>query len=99
MLLEDGIRVLVYAGDADFICNYLGNSAWTLALEWKDAARFNAAKMRPWILDGSEVHAGDYRTYGNFTFLRNFEAGHMVPYDQPAASLDFFNRWIYRRNL
>jgi cathepsin A (carboxypeptidase C) len=31
-LLENGIPVLIYAGDADFVCNWLGNQAWTLAL-------------------------------------------------------------------
>ena len=31
--LNDGIRVLIYAGDQDYICNWLGNQAWTQALE------------------------------------------------------------------
>jgi len=31
-LLNDGIHTLIYAGDVDFICNYLGNKAWTLKL-------------------------------------------------------------------
>jgi hypothetical protein len=33
-MLAGGVRVLVYAGDVDFVCNYKGNKAWTLALEW-----------------------------------------------------------------
>ena len=28
--LNDGIPTLIYAGDYEFICNYLGNRAWTL---------------------------------------------------------------------
>merc|ERR550537_1421138 len=32
--LADGIRVLVYAGDQDYICNWLGNRAWAHAMKW-----------------------------------------------------------------
>ena len=31
-MLEAGVRGLVYAGDKDFICNWLGNQQWTLAM-------------------------------------------------------------------
>lgn len=27
-LLEDGIKVLIYAGEYDLICNWLGKSSW-----------------------------------------------------------------------
>ena len=33
-MLAAGIQVLIYAGDVDFICNWLGNKHWALALEW-----------------------------------------------------------------
>ena len=32
----------IYAGDADFICNWLGNKAWTEALEWPGQKEFAA---------------------------------------------------------
>jgi len=47
-LLSNGIRVLVYAGDVDFICNWLGNKKWTLALDWEHKADFNAAEDAAW---------------------------------------------------
>lgn len=86
------IPVLIYAGDADYICNWLGNRAWTEALEWKGKSGFNAADTQDLKL--GEEKTGTFKTSGNFTFMRVFGAGHMVPMDQPAASLDFFNRWI-----
>lgn len=91
-LLESGVPVLIYAGDKDFICNWLGNQAWTNALEWAGAEEFRAAKTLDWTLDGETV--GTVQNAGNFTFLRVFEAGHMTPYDQPLAALDLVNKWI-----
>jgi carboxypeptidase C (cathepsin A) len=43
-----GIPALVYAGDVDFICNYLGNKAWTLKLEWEGEESFNGAEEHSW---------------------------------------------------
>ncbi|GAU27179.1 hypothetical protein TSUD_107690 [Trifolium subterraneum] len=34
VLLEDGIKLLVYAGEYDLICNWLGNSRWVDAMKW-----------------------------------------------------------------
>ncbi|KAI8577099.1 hypothetical protein K450DRAFT_253641 [Umbelopsis ramanniana AG] len=95
-LLEDGIRVLIYAGDADFICNWMGNKAWTLELPWSGQKEFAAAKDKTWYSDLGDEEAGEVRSVqnGNFTFLRIYGGGHMVPYDQPENSLDFVNKWI-----
>ena len=42
-----------------------------------------------------EIRAtGDNRgkTAGKFTWLRVYEAGHMVPHDQPEVALEFFTK-------
>ncbi|KAK9370074.1 Alpha/Beta hydrolase protein [Lipomyces kononenkoae] len=91
-VLEAGVPVLIYAGDKDFICNWLGNQAWTNALEWEGAKEFQAAPTKKWTLDGKTF--GTVQNAGNFTFLRVFEAGHMTPFDQPDAALDMVNKWI-----
>ncbi|KAH8752144.1 putative carboxypeptidase Y like protein A [Hyaloscypha finlandica] len=87
------IPVLIYAGDADFICNWLGNQAWTEALEWPGQKDFNKASIKDIKLDNGDKY-GKIKNSGNFTFLQIFGAGHMVPMDQPEASLDFLNRWV-----
>lgn len=92
------IPVLIYAGDADFICNWLGNRAWVEKLEWHGRERYADAKRKGLFLGGSKgkdnKEYGNVKTAHNLTFIQIYEAGHMTPYDQPAASSDFLNRWI-----
>ncbi|KAL1957548.1 hypothetical protein VTO42DRAFT_5775 [Malbranchea cinnamomea] len=91
------IPVLIYAGDADFICNWLGNKAWTEALQWDGHEKFALSPLQNLTLvnkASEEQHYGEFKSEGNFTFMRIYGGGHMVPLDQPEASLDFFNRWL-----
>ncbi|BGP38602.1 hypothetical protein JCM10449v2_002537 [Rhodotorula kratochvilovae] len=97
-LLDAGIRFLIYAGDADFMCNSRGNLAWTLAMDWTHAAKYRKAKLVDFVSHGKP--AGKTRAFtpdggaGLLRFLEIAGAGHMVPMDQPKVSLDFFTRWI-----
>jgi len=91
-LLGNGTRVLIYAGDVDFICNWLGNKAWTLALDWPSKDKFNAAADKAWMVDSKE--AGKARTVDGFTFLQIHDAGHMVPLDQPEHALLMVNNFM-----
>ncbi|KAG1055815.1 hypothetical protein G6F43_002253 [Rhizopus delemar] len=95
-LLEDDVRILIYAGDADFICNWMGNKAWTLELPWSGHKEFNAANDTEWYSDKLGKQAGELRRTedGRFAFLRVFGAGHMVPYDQPESGLDMLQQWV-----
>ncbi|CDR37771.1 CYFA0S01e16820g1_1 [Cyberlindnera fabianii] len=91
-LLDKGYPVLIYAGDKDFICNWLGNHAWTDALEWILADSYRAENLKPW--KNGKGEAGQVKSFGGLTFLRVYDAGHMVPYDQPENALDMVNTWI-----
>ncbi|KAM0747546.1 peptidase S10 serine carboxypeptidase [Meredithblackwellia eburnea MCA 4105] len=98
-LLEAGIRVLIYAGEADFMCNYMGNLEWTLALEWSGKADYNLAKPKSFKMASKKAKSGGLtRSTGDgaglLTYLQVYDAGHMVPFDQPEFSLEFFNKWI-----
>ncbi|GMM34622.1 carboxypeptidase C [Saccharomycopsis crataegensis] len=87
------LPVIIYAGDKDFICNWLGNHGWSDYLEYSKHEQFAKTKLHNYYTLAGE-HAGEVKNFDKFTFLRLFNGGHMVPMDQPEASLDFFNRWI-----
>ncbi|AOW03211.1 Alpha/Beta hydrolase protein [Yarrowia lipolytica] len=91
-LLDDGLPILIYAGDKDFICNWVGNKMWTDALEWTGAEKFGKAEIRNWTVNGE--NAGEVKTAKGLTYLRVYEAGHMVPFNQPEVALDMVNRWV-----
>lgn len=90
-LLEDGIKLLVYAGEYDLICNWLGNSRWVHAVEWAGQKEFTAAPTVSFSVDGAE--AGQLKSHGSLAFLKVHNAGHMVPMDQPKAALEMLKRW------
>ncbi|EAU81994.2 carboxypeptidase C [Coprinopsis cinerea okayama7 len=101
-LVNDGIRLLVYAGNADLMCNYMGNERWVEAMETKFSQEFRRTKSTPWTPLHPGVIAGEIRSAGgsessagNVTYLNIHEAGHMVPFDQPEASLAMITRWIF----
>ncbi|KAF7359676.1 Carboxypeptidase [Mycena venus] len=54
-LLERGVPVLIYVGTYDWVCNWVGNEAWTLALEWSGQAEFASQPLREWTVDGKRA--------------------------------------------
>eukprot|EP00397_Hematodinium_sp_SG-2012_P023478 GEMP01024394.1.p1 GENE.GEMP01024394.1~~GEMP01024394.1.p1 ORF type:complete len:471 (+),score=123.55 GEMP01024394.1:77-1489(+) len=91
-LLDSGIKVLIYAGDSDFICNWLGNKHWTLKLKWDGKAGFNQAADEPYMVN--KAQAGRRRSFKGLSFLQVYQAGHMVPMNQPEVALQMINEFI-----
>eukprot|EP00123_Amoebidium_parasiticum_P013289 comp21878_c1_seq1/m.31307 comp21878_c1_seq1/g.31307 ORF comp21878_c1_seq1/g.31307 comp21878_c1_seq1/m.31307 type:complete len:371 (-) comp21878_c1_seq1:413-1525(-) len=92
-LLAHGKHVLIYAGEDDYVCNYMGNKAWCEQMAWPHKEEWNKAPDTPWIYKGKQ--AGIVKTHANFTFLQVHEAGHMVPMDQPEVSLAMLDIFLY----
>jgi carboxypeptidase D len=92
-ILSRPVRVALIYGDADYICNWFGGEAVSLATKYEHSAQFKKAGYAPFVVDGVEY--GETREFGNFSFTRVYEAGHEVPYYQPIASLQLFNRTLF----
>ena len=76
LLLERGVRVLIYVGEYDWICNWVGNEAFTLAMEWSGQEAFVAEQLGHWTYNNAT--AGRHRSAGPLNFATIREAGHMV---------------------
>ena len=96
-MLEAGKRVMIYAGDADIICNELGNRWWVDALEWSGSKAWAEAKDEPWEVDGE--HAGTVKSVGGLSFVSVAGAGHMVPMDKPKQGLHMIKSFIQNEKL
>lgn len=91
-LLTADKRVLIYSGDQDFICNWMGGEAWVNNVEWGRQDEFLETEYVEWAVNGKAY--GAMRHVDNLTFLRLYDSGHMAPMDQPVASLEMISRFL-----
>ncbi|KAI8838025.1 Alpha/Beta hydrolase protein [Chytriomyces cf. hyalinus JEL632] len=91
-VLEGGVKVLIYAGDADFVCNWNGIEAWLHEMEWSGQQGYRDAPKTAFMV--ADVESGYFKTHSNLTWLVMFDSGHMVPYDKPIESLQMLMDWI-----
>ncbi|KAJ4252928.1 hypothetical protein NW762_010834 [Fusarium torreyae] len=96
-LLELDVQVALVYGDADYICNWRGGEALSLAIDWSGAKEFKDAGYTNLTVNGKAY--GETRQYGKLSFSRVWNAGHEVPYFQPAAAFQIFNRTSNRFDI
>ncbi|KAI1760658.1 alpha/beta-hydrolase [Hypoxylon sp. FL1150] len=89
-LLSKDVTVAVYAGDADYNCNWLGNEA---SMEEVADPGFARAGYVDLVTSDNVTH-GQVKQAGKFSFTRIYESGHEVPFYQPLAALELFERVI-----
>ncbi|KAL8734680.1 MAG: hypothetical protein Q9166_001336 [cf. Caloplaca sp. 2 TL-2023] len=99
-LLSVGVRVALIYGDRDYICNWLGGEAisFAVAAESPAYAPFYSAGYAAIVVNGSYV-GGMVRQYGNLSFSRIYNAGHLVPAYQPETAFTVFTRVITGTDL
>ena len=97
-ILDQGVRVAMVYGDRDYACNWVGGEAASLKVPWRHSADFEAAGYAPLVI--SPLHSGGLtRQYGNFSFTRVYQAGHMVPSYQPEVAYEIFMRAVTGRDI
>ena len=94
-LLDQGVSIALYAGDADYNCNWLGGEAVASLI---GADGFAAAGYTSLTTSDGEVR-GATKQAGNFSFTRVYDAGHYVPYYKPLAALEMFERLLGGKDI
>lgn len=96
-LLRSGVRVGLIYGDRDYICNWYGGEAISLAVAKETTdfyeSNFQAAGYAPIVVNSSYI-GGVVRQYGNLSFSRIYDAGHYVPAYQPETAFQVYARII-----
>ena len=93
-LLGKGIPVLIYNGQDDLIVQNPGTMKWADMLYHDAAHDFRKKLFEPWKINGKM--AGLYKAAGNLELRIVFNAGHLVPMDQPEAALNMATSFVNR---
>jgi len=94
-LLKQGVQVVMYFGDADYSCNWLGGQV--VAREIDAPGFYSAGFVNVTTSDGI-VH-GQVKQSGSYSFVRIYESGHEVPFYQPLAALEMFERALGNKDI
>lgn len=78
------VPLVLFNGNLDIICNYLGQELYLNKLEWGGKRGFDDDAHLDWFHDLKL--AGYIKLSRNISSLVVFNASHMVPYDQPEVS-------------
>ncbi|XP_075731411.1 lysosomal protective protein [Rhipicephalus microplus] len=82
------LKTLIYNGDVDMACNFLGDEWFVNTLGYKPKSTYKLWKHKDQV-------AGFFQTYEkNITFVTIKGAGHMVPEDKPAQALQMISNFI-----
>lgn len=95
--MRSGIRTVLFAGDADSVCDWFGGLASANAIEYPGQKEFQHKAVSNYTVKG-EVK-GTFKTVGNLSWLRVFESGHEVPAFQPEVALQVFIQTIQKKPI
>uniref|UniRef100_A0A4W3JTE1 Carboxypeptidase n=1 Tax=Callorhinchus milii TaxID=7868 RepID=A0A4W3JTE1_CALMI len=83
-------RILVYNGDVDMACNFMGDQWFVESLQ-----QLVTVNRRPWLYNkGVNQIGGFVKEFSNLAFVTIKGAGHMVPTDKPQAAFTIFSRFL-----
>ena len=91
-VLNSGVRMLLYSGQYDIICNHMGTERVLQELQWTGRDEWIKAQPGVWLVDRQP--AGYIKTYKNLQSLLVLNSGHMVPMDVPKIALDMISKFL-----
>ena len=96
-MLDAGIDVLFYDGALDWICSWPGVYRLVERLRYEKHAEFTSKPLSVWYVDGKP--AGETKAAGHLTWMKVYDAGHMVPHDKGKQSLVMVKQWLSKQKF
>lgn len=97
-ILDHGVKVAMLYGDRDYACNWVQGEKASLSVPWASQEGFSSAGYTPLVM--SPVHSGGLtRQFGNLSFTRVYQAGHLVPSYQPEVAYEIFMRALRGKDI
>lgn len=91
-LLNNDVKVMLYHGDLDMICNWVGGQMAIDGVEWYGQNEFKKETFQ-------NIGFGLERKFRSLKFIKFSNAGHMVPMDQPKSALKMMMDFINTEDL
>ncbi|CAH0480563.1 unnamed protein product [Peronospora belbahrii] len=92
-LLGNGLKVLIYSGDADSIVNFMGTQRWIT--EDNGLGLKPTSPWRAWMGPDNQIAGYHQRFELGLTFKTVKGAGHMVPAVRPLHGLHLFDCFLF----
>ncbi|KAI0228585.1 Lysosomal protective protein [Lamellibrachia satsuma] len=90
-------KILIYNGDVDMACNFLGDQWFAESLDQKLV--MNRTTWSYKAKDGSKQVAGFVKHFEDLVVVTVKGSGHMVPQDKPIPALTMFQRYIQGKRI
>jgi carboxypeptidase D len=95
--LLEHMPIILFSGDQDFICNHRGTENIINNMQWNGGKGMElssgmTAPKQDWTFEGEP--AGQYQTARNLTYIKFYNASHMVPFDFPRRTRDMLDRFM-----
>ena len=92
-LLNFGLKVVVYQGQLDMICDTPGAEIWISKLDWEGIKDFQVASRKPLYPNLKTRNTGAFvKSFKNLELYYILKAGHMVPSDNGEMALEMVRR-------
>lgn len=91
------LRIVLFSGSEDLICNHLGTEALISNMNWNNGRGFELtpgtwAPRRDWTFENEA--AGFWQEARNLTYVVFYNSSHMVPFDYPRRTRDMLDRFM-----
>ncbi|KAH7174267.1 putative carboxypeptidase S1 [Fusarium flagelliforme] len=96
-IVQDGVQVLIWAGDSDYVCNWVGTKRVSDAVDWPRRKEFAEKELKPYKVQG--VQKASFKSVKNLHYARVFDAGHNVWWYQPETSLQIMTQFLSGKGL
>ena len=99
-LLDANYKVLIYSGQLDIIVAAPLTESFLNSVQWSGAEQYKKADRKIWKVSPKDVDVAGYvRTVNKFLQVIVRNGGHILPYDQPRASLDMITRFVKNQSF
>ena len=94
-LITNGLKVVVYQGQLDILCNTGSAEKWIEKLKWSGLPGFHVATRKPLYVDGQIGQTQAFvKSFGKFSLYYILNAGLMVPLDNGPMALKMLDQII-----